>query len=569
MAATDQPATTWDEHVKRTQERLHSMYMTHVKPLEDRYKYDAFKPSWFEETIVNQRPFVTFFGPWSAGKSSFINYLLQSNVVQTGPHPTTAEFTVMLYGDEPGPLDGRVVANAKDLPFKGLQEFGESFLNAFQGYQVPHELLKNVVLVDTPGVLESAKDIHQRKYDYIKLSRWFAERSDLIFVMFDPTKLDAGQEMRMLFRFAFKGQESKLRIVLNKSDSVNTQELMRVYGSLFWNLSNMVDSTEPPRVYVGSFWDQPYQPGTFHRLFSEEKTDLIHELTTLVPAQALDKKIASLIRRAKEVYVHSIIVGGMRSSLPMFFGKDKAKQKALDELPKTYERVGAQHKMNWRDFPPVDDYRSFLSKFDLETFPEIEKVDKEGLLTGIRHLIDTLLPRMIRPIKSAPISDPRDKEGRRGITEAYNQAIRDQFIGKQGIQGSSDLTQTAIRQSAVADIAPAMPQGPGGMMGMNSLGGIGMNAPMGANGAAAAAANDPNSQMMQQMMQMMQMMQQQQQQQHQQQMQQMALPPPVAAPVAPPTAAVSNATAGMSSDQMQQMMQMMMAMQGRQGGDVQ
>lgn len=444
-AAASEPPQTWDAYFKQVVDKLHGYYMTHVKPLEDRYKYDLFRPSWFEETIINQRPFVTFFGPWSAGKSTFINHLLQSNYLWTGPQPTTAEFTVLLYGDEPGPVDGRVIVNAKDMPFRGLQEFGESFLANFQGFQAPHDLLKAVTLIDTPGVLESAKEVHQRKYDYIKLSRWFAERSDLIFVMFDPTKLDAGMELKMMFKHAFKGQEGKVRIILNKADSVNTQELMRVYGSLFWNLSNMITSTEPPRVYVGSFWDQPYKPGTFTVLFSEEKQDLIHELTTVIPTQALDKKIASLIRRAKDVFVHAIIVGGMRSSLPMLWGKDKAKRKALDELHLTYEKVGSTYKMNHRDFPPVEEYRNFLEKFDLEQFPELERVDKEGLLTAIRTLIDTLLPKMIRPVKNIPLVDPRNKASREDLQKRYAQTVRDQYEGKQGIQGSSDVVPTALR----------------------------------------------------------------------------------------------------------------------------
>mgnify|MGYP001562142823 CR=1 FL=1 len=445
------PPQSWDEHVRNTISKLHQVYTTYVKPLEDRFKYDLFKPSWFEETILNAKPFVTFFGPFSAGKSTFINHLLQSNYLWTGPQPTTAEFTVILHGDEPGPLDGRVLANARDLPFRGLAEFGESFLQNFQGFQAPHDLLKSVTLIDTPGILESAKDIHSRKYDYIKLARWFAERSDLIFVMFDPTKLDAGMELKMMFKVALKGMEGKVRIILNKSDSMNTQELMRVYGSLFWNLSNMITTTEPPRVYVGSFWDQPYAPGTFHLLFSQEKADLIHELTEVIPMQALDKKVASLIKRCKDVFVHAIIIGQMRQELPMLFGKDKAKRKALDELPLTYEKVASKFKMNHRDFPPVEDYRAFLEKFDLETFPTLEKVEKEeGLLTAVRQCIDTILPRMLRPVKPTSIADPRNRDQRRELQDKYHQTIVDQVAGRQGMQGSSDVVQAGQYTTSMA-----------------------------------------------------------------------------------------------------------------------
>jgi hypothetical protein len=555
---------SWDEHVKATIRKLHEVYITGVKPLEEKYKYDLFRPSWFEETILNAKPFVTFFGPWSAGKSTFINHLLQHNYLWTGPQPTTADFTVIVHGEDAGDLDGRVLVNAKELPFKGLTEFGDAFLQNFKGYQAPHDLLKSVTLIDTPGVLESSQDIHQRKYDYIRLARWFAERSDLVFVMFDPTKLDAGIELRLLFKVAFKGFEGKVRIILNKADSVNTQELMRVYGSLFWNLSNLVSNTEPPRVYVGSFWDQPYQEGTFHLLFSEEKADLIHELTYTIPRQALDKKVSSLIQRAKAVFVHAAIIGIMRQNLPSFFGKDKAKRQAIDDLPKTYEQVGAKFKMNWRDFPPVEEYRAFLEKFDLETFPAIEKVDKEGLIAQILNIIETVLPRMLKPVKGTKIADPRDKEQMQKIQVGYAQAIAAQAQGVQGIQGSSDIVQTGNRGYNFAGVA-------------SPTGNIQM-APPPAASTSAPAANpaDPMQAMLLMMQQQQQAQQQAQQQQQFAQMQAMmlmmqqqgqgqpspqaALPPPPA-PVVPAPAPAPAPAFTPTPEQMQAMMMMMQQQQ--------
>ncbi|EKG02904.1 sarcoplasmic reticulum glycoprotein, putative,sarcalumenin precursor, putative [Trypanosoma cruzi] len=488
-------------------EVLHTNYLKCVKPVEDMYKYDLFRPSWFEETILNQKPFVTFFGPWSSGKSTFINHLLQDNYLWTGPQPTTAEFTVVLYGEEVGPVSGHVLASAKNLPFKGLTEFGESFLGKFQGYRVPHELLKRVTLIDTPGILESVKDIRERQFDYVKVSRWFAERSDLIFILFDPSKLDAGIELKMMFKHAFRGMEGKVRIVLNKADSINTQELMRVYGSIFWNLSNLINCTEPPRVYVGSFWDQPYKKGAFTLLFTEEKTDLLHEIVDVLPQQARDKKVASLIRRAKEVLVHALIVGGMRSDLPLLFGKEKAKRKAIDNLQKTYEIMAAKYKMNWKDFPPVEEYRTFLEKFDLEKFPEIEKAEKDGKIGALQKCIETTLPSMLRPVKSTTAADPRDKAQREKLQQMYLKSIRSQYEGKVGKQGSSDVVQSSHRESAVT-----------------SSGGEGGNA-----STAPQQTTDPmtvtNSSSMPDQAQMfmgmmMQMMQQQQQQQQQRQQEQ-------------------------------------------------
>lgn len=473
--------------------KLHPIYTTHIQPLEEMYKFDVFRPSWFEETILNERPFVTLFGPWSSGKSSFINYLLQDNYLWTGPQPTTAEFTVVMYGKEAGPIDGTALANSKDLPFKGLLEFGESFVNNLKGFQVPHPLLERVTLIDTPGVLESAKEVHQRKYNYPKVCRWFAERSDLVFVLFDPTKLEAGVELRQLFTTSFKGLEGKVRIVLNKADTVTTQELMRVYGGLFWNLSNIINTTEPPRVYVGSFWDQPYNPGTFTRLFSEEKVDLLHELLEVIPQQAKDKKVASLIRRAKEVLVHALIIGGIRSDLPKVFGKSKAKRKAMEDLQNRYEMIAAQYRMNHRDFPPVEAYRAFLERFDVEKFPELQKAQKAKLIENIQTCISTTLPSMLRPVKNTRAANPTDTDGQAALLAQYRDNIRSQQKGKEGIQGSTDVAPSTIRKGMIPD-------------GFSPFSNSAMT-------PGSSEASESQQQTMNAMMAMMQQMMQQQQQQ--------------------------------------------------------
>ncbi|KAG5507002.1 hypothetical protein JKF63_05748 [Porcisia hertigi] len=434
--------------------KLHPLYTERVRPLEEMYSFDIFRPNWFEETMQNERPFVTLFGPWSAGKTTFINYLLQSNYLWTGPQPTTAEFTVVMKGQEPGPIDGQALANSKALPFKGLLEFGESFISNLKGFQVPHPLLERVTLIDTPGVLESASGIHQRRYDYVKVCRWFAERSDLIFVFFDPSKLSAGAELRHLFQTSFKGVEGRLRLVLNKADTISTQELMRVYGSLFWNLSNFINTTEPPRVYVGSFWDRPYNPSSFSLLFAEEKADLLRELLEVIPQQAKDKKIASLLRRAKEVLVHAAIIGGIRSELPAIFGKDKAKKKAREQLSIRYESIGARFKMNHRDFPPVQAYQAFMERFDVEKFPSLKKAEKAGLIRGIQELIDTILPSMLRPVRSTSAANPFDAHERQNLLNMYRDQVRLQFDGHPGVQDSSDILAPTVRQVVSASARP-------------------------------------------------------------------------------------------------------------------
>lgn len=62
------------------------------------------------------------------------------------------------------------------------------FLSRFEGASCPAKLLEEITIIDTPGVLSGEKQRIERNYNFIDVCEWFAARSDLILLLFDPYK---------------------------------------------------------------------------------------------------------------------------------------------------------------------------------------------------------------------------------------------------------------------------------------------------------------------------------------------------------------------------------------------
>lgn len=133
-------------------------------------------------------------------------------------------------------------------------------------------------------------------------------------MLFDAHKLDISDEFSEAIK-AFRGQDDKIRVVLNKADQVDTQQLMRVYGALMWSLGKVINTPEVLRVYIGSFWAQPLQNTDNRRLFEAEAQDLFRDIQSL-PQKAAVRKLNDLIKRARLAKVSQGGTLGNRGPFP-------------------------------------------------------------------------------------------------------------------------------------------------------------------------------------------------------------------------------------------------------------
>lgn len=84
--------------------------------------------------------------------------------------------------------------------------------------------MEHITFVDTPGVLSGEKQRTQRAYDFTGVTAWFAAKCDLILLLFDPHKLDISDEFKRVI-YSLRGHDDKIRVVLNKADQVDTQQV--------------------------------------------------------------------------------------------------------------------------------------------------------------------------------------------------------------------------------------------------------------------------------------------------------------------------------------------------------
>lgn len=386
-------------------EGLRVIYFSKIRPLEETYKFGAFFSSYLNESDFSAKPSVLLLGQYSTGKTTFIKHLLGREYpgIHIGPEPTTDRFVVVMNGLEERRTPGNTLIVQPDRPYQGLSAYGNGFLAKFEGASCPNKLLEEITLVDTPGVLSGEKQRIERTYNFIDVCGWFASRCDLILLLFDPHKLDISDEFKQVIS-TLRGHDDKVRVVLNKADQVDMQQLMRVYGALMWSLGKVFKSPEVCKVYLGSFnADKPIRTDlnpAGAELFAKEQSDLLNDLYE-IPQRSCDRKVNEFVKRVRAAKIHILIMGHLRKQMPAMMGKQKAQEKLLRNLADQFAQVQREYHLPVGDFPDVNRYREILSAYDLSNFPKLKDKDIKNLEDTLSQDIPSLVKQFDNPYASA------------------------------------------------------------------------------------------------------------------------------------------------------------------------
>ena len=206
-------------------------------------------------TPLMWKPLVLVIGNYSSGKSTFINELLDMPVQRTGQAPTDDSFTILTCpeeGEGEEEVPGGTIVNDERLPFTPLLPFGEKLFAHLRMKKVRSPVLEKFAIIDTPGMLDSVTE-KDRGYDYLGVVGELARLADLIILMFDPHKAGTIIETYQAIRSTLPGStgEDRVLYVLNRIDECdNVPDLVRSYGTLCWNLSQMTGRKDIPRIFL-------------------------------------------------------------------------------------------------------------------------------------------------------------------------------------------------------------------------------------------------------------------------------------------------------------------------------
>jgi EH domain-containing protein 1 len=234
----------------KLQTELQNKVNKKIAPLFSRYEMDFSSL----ESAMKWKPIVLIIGNYSSGKSTLINEIIGADIQRTGQAPTDDAFTVITSegSNKPQEVPGSTLINDNKLPFVKFKKFGKKLSYHLCLRNIDSPDFENMAIIDSPGMLDATTE-KDRGYDYMEVLGEFAKMADLIVLMFDPHKAGTIKETYSAIRNTLpeKSGEDRIVFVMSRIDECdNISDLVRSYGTLCWNMSQMTGRKDIPHIYL-------------------------------------------------------------------------------------------------------------------------------------------------------------------------------------------------------------------------------------------------------------------------------------------------------------------------------
>ena len=256
------------------------------------------------ESILKWKPIVLVIGNYSSGKSTLINELLGQDIQRTGQAPTDDSFTIITaggVGEGTQEIPGSTLVNDETLPFGSFKKFGERFMSHFLLKKMENPILENMAIIDSPGMLDSVTE-KDRGYDYMAVLGEIANLADLIVLMFDPHKAGTIKETYTAIRSTLpeKSGEDRIIFVMSRVDECdNLSDLVRSYGALCWNMSQMTGRKDIPHIYL-TYAPSEAEPSDMLAPLARERDQLMTKIKS-APSFRVNHILEDIDRQVNEL----------------------------------------------------------------------------------------------------------------------------------------------------------------------------------------------------------------------------------------------------------------------------
>lgn len=299
---------------------------------------------------------VVVVGEFNAGKSSFINALLNTDKLEEGVTPTTAQINLIRYG--------------KTESVTPIEQWG-------QLVQLPADLLESISFVDTPGTNAVITE-HE------VLTRWFLPRADMVLFLSSADRPFSESENKFLQSIRDWGKKTVL--ILNKIDLLEKPEEREQVINFVRTNAEAALKVEIPVIPVSSRLAKKARSNMSQEMWKESGYDALEQFIQ----DKMDEKARFTMKMLAALGVGSKVEKEATSRVQnelQFYNEDRKLTETIrgevdlyhDDMIKEIERSMKEIHAIFADVK-MRGHQYFEELFVIKNLPNILKKDKNRLL---------------------------------------------------------------------------------------------------------------------------------------------------------------------------------------------